>query len=439
MIDTSAITPGKPFRIARATVPACLIEGHVPGLPDADGLVSVDIDVADGRIFAIAEAGATVDRAPAVDLDDGMVWPCFADIHTHLDKSHIWPRKRNPDGSRPSAIRASEEDRLKNWSADDVRARMEFSLRCAYAHGTAAIRTHIDSQPEQYEISWRVLQDVQAKWKDRIHLKGVSLQHAGGFKDKGWAFAVADTVKDVGGLLGAVLNIQDNTEEMLDLVIGLAIERDLDLDFHVDEAGDPNAKSFDAVAEALIRNRFGKRVNVGHCCALALRPEAEVARALDLAAEANMTVTSLPMVNQFLQDRTPGRTPRWRGPTVLHELKARGIPVILSSDNSRDPFFAYGDLDGIEVFSQAVRIGHLDYPVGDWPLAITTTPADLMGYPDVGRIRVGGPADLVLLTARDYGELIPRPQTDRVVLRGGVAIDTTPPDYRELDGVLGRA
>ena len=29
-----------------------------------------------------------------------------------------------------------------------------------------------------------------------------------------------------------------------------------------------------------------------------------------------------------------------------------------------------------------------------------------------------------------------RPQTDRIVLRGGEAIDTTLPDYRELDDLM---
>ena len=36
----------------------------------------------------------------------------------------------------------------------DVRARFEFGLRCAYAHGTRAIRTHLDSIPPQDGISW---------------------------------------------------------------------------------------------------------------------------------------------------------------------------------------------------------------------------------------------------------------------------------------------
>ena len=59
-----------------------------------------------------------------------------------------------------------------------------------------------------------------------------------------------------------------------------------------------------------------------------------------------------------------------------------------------------------------------------------------MGLNGVGRIAVGGDADLVLFNARNYSELLSRPQADRIVLRDGRAIDTTPPSYRELDGLV---
>jgi cytosine deaminase len=49
---------------------------------------------------------------------------------------------------------------------------------------------------------------------------------------------------------------------------------------------------------------------------------------------------------------------------------------------------------------------------------------------------VGGGADLVLLRARSWTELLSRPQSDRIVIRAGRAIDTTLPDYRELDALL---
>ena len=77
------------------------------------------------------------------------------------------------------------------------------------------------------------------------------------------------------------------------------------------------------------------------------------------------------MCNMYLQDRSAGRTPRWRGVTPLHELKAAGVPVMVACDNTRDPFYAYGDLDMLEVLREATRILHLDHAGTDWPRAVT--------------------------------------------------------------------
>lgn len=426
------------YRLRNATVPACLLD-DIPAAttPDPDGLACLDFVISNGRIAEILPAGPDHGNAPSVDLDAGMVWPCFVDLHTHIDKGHIWPRRRNPNGTRAGALSSTGEDRAANWTADDLRARMNFSLESAYAHGTAAIRTHLDSTPPQHGISWPVMNDLRDAWAGRMDLQAVCLEPIWGYGDRGFGKEIADMMVEYDGIMGAVLNIQEDTDALLDFVIGLAIDRGLELDFHVDEMGDPAANSFDRIAEALIRNEFGKPVNVGHCCSLAIRPQAEIDRALDLALEANMRVVSLPMCNMYLQDRpepdAPPHTPRWRGVTILHEMKARGIPVAISSDNTRDPFYAYGDLDGAEVFTQAVRIAHLDHPVGDWPAAITRTPADTMGLPERGRLKAGGPADMVIFSARTYSEFLSRPQHDRAVLRSGRAIDTTPPDYRTLD------
>ncbi|NEP55075.1 MAG: amidohydrolase family protein, partial [Moorea sp. SIO3C2] len=111
----------------------------------------------------------------------------------------------------------------------------------------------------------------------------------------------------------------------------------------------------------------------------------------------------------------------------------QGIPVTLASDNCRDPFYGFGDHDVLEVFTQAVRIAHLDMPIGDWPCAVTKTAADLMDLPEMGRIGVGLPADLILFKGRHFSELLSRPQHDRIILHQGKPIDTRLPDYAELD------
>jgi len=225
-------------------------------------------------------------------------------------------------------------------------------------------------------------------------------------------------------------------DQNLDILFRLAIDHGLDLDFHVDETQDPTSQSLRSIANAALRHRFAGQITVGHCCSLARQPEDEAKETIARVAEAGIAVVSLPMCNMYLQDRIAGRTPRSRGVTLLHELKRAGVQVAVSSDNTRDPFYAYGDLDALEVFREATRIAHFDHPFGDWPRTITATPAAVMGV-DEGRIVKGGKADLVLFKARSWTELLSRPQNDRTVLRAGKAIDTTLPDYAELDEFLG--
>ena len=60
-----------------------------------------------------------------------------------------------------------------------------------------------------------------------------------------------------------------------------------------------------------------------------------------------------------------------------------------------------------------------------------------MRLPSRGRIGLGLPADLVLFRARNWTELLSRPQSDRIVVRAGKRLATTLPDYRELDRLVG--
>ncbi|TJX32209.1 MAG: cytosine deaminase, partial [Mesorhizobium sp.] len=139
----------------------------------------------------------------------------------------------------------------------------------------------------------------------------------------------------------------------------------------------------------------------------------------------------------YLQDRRgDNTTPRWRGVTLLHEMRARGIPVAVASDNTRDPFYAYGDLDMLEVYRMATRILHFDHPVADWPQAVSATPAKVMRLDGVGVLAAGGDADFVLFKGRSWTELLSRPESDRIVVRDGRTIERRLPDYAELDELM---
>ncbi|MBK1657387.1 cytosine deaminase [Paracraurococcus ruber] len=431
---------GGDYWLRDARAPAALLAADAPGPVDAQGLTRVDLLVAQGRIAAIAPAG-TATEGPS--LEGGQVWPGPVDGHTHLDKGHILPRRANPTGDFAGAINAAAADRA-GWTDADIEARFEWSLRAAHAHGTVAIRTHLESYAPRDPASWRVFRTLRDRWAGRITLQASSIAPLDRFQGEDGQI-LADLVADSGAVLGMVTRLTGGVHDampaefqpMLDRFFALAEARGLDLDLHVDESGEAGARALREIAATALRRGFKGRIQCGHCCSLSIQPEEFAQETIKLCAEAGIAIIVLPMCNMYLQDRVAGRTPRWRGVTLVHEMRAAGIPVSVASDNTRDPFYAYGDMDMVEVYREATRILHLDHPFAEWPRAATATPAAALGLSDAGWLRVGAPADLLLFRARGMTEFLSRPQSDRVVLRNGRVLAAELPDWRDLDAVLG--
>jgi cytosine/creatinine deaminase len=436
---TFALPAAGRYVLKQARVLARMLPTPTPKV-DFDGFAIVDILIDKGVVAKTLPAGVgDFGEGPEVAMSGRIVLPLFVDVHTHLDKAHIWRRKRNPVGDFPSAVAATVEDRSANWSAADVAARMEFSLRCAYAHGTAAIRTHIDSVGPQTSISWPVLAETRERWRGRIDVQASPLFTLDQMANPTHMADIEAMLDAYGsGILGAVIRMEPDLRDGLRILFELAEGKGWELDFHVDESSDPAARSLKVIADVAIERRFQRPILVGHCCSLALQDDDERQRSIEAVARAGLSVVSLPMCNMFLQDRQAGRTPRWRGVTALHELKRAGVNVMIASDNTRDPFYAYGDMDMMEVWREGVRILHLDYPFADWAEAVSASPAKAMGL-DLGVLHPGSAANLILTRARDFTELLARPQSDRIVVRNGEASKVEPPDYSELDVLEGFA
>ena len=97
--------PGGPVTLSNLRTPACFL-----GLPGDLAPLSLTLD------------GATLAQGPApttVDMGGAMVLPAFVDMHTHLDKGHIWNRAPNPDGSFMGALKTVAGSAYK--IANDIR------------------------------------------------------------------------------------------------------------------------------------------------------------------------------------------------------------------------------------------------------------------------------------------------------------------------------
>lgn len=423
------------YWLKNAHIPVSLLENESFSPQTSEGLTLVNLEINDGNINRITSTIPPEDNIPVIDLKKKIIFPCFIDMHTHLDKGHSWQRCPNHDGTFDSALKMVLEDSRREWRLEDVYRRMEFGVKCSYAHGTAAIRTHIDSFGQQAQISLTALAELQRQWAGKITLQAVSLVSLDYYQTSEGA-ALADKIAEFGGILGGVAYTNPDLQAQIDITFKLAQERGLNLDFHLDENGDPDSTCLAAIARTAIKKQFSGQIICGHCCSLAVQSPEIIQETLNLVKNAGIAIVSLPMCNLYLQDRQEEKTPFWRGTTKIKEMKKAGIPVAFASDNCRDPFYGFGDHDGLEVFTQAVRIAHLDTPYADWVNSVTLTPANLLGLPHLGRIKTGLEANLLIFKARYFSELLSRPQWDRLVIRRGLSIDTTLPDYQELDDLV---
>ena len=233
-------------------------------------------------------------KASGVDLDRGQVWPCFVDGHVHLDKTQTWPRQTNPDGTHSGARAAVIADRAAHYSEADIEPRFEFGLRCAYAHGTAAMRTHLDSYWPAAKAHWAVFRRMRDAWTGRIDLQAVSITTLERFAgDDGVALAneVARCRRHPGHdhhRRRRPGRIARNSRHCSTGFSRLAEERGLAIDLHLDETGDANSRTLDAVARTAMRRGFRAPIQVGHVCSLSMQTDQRRWPPIALCADAGL-------------------------------------------------------------------------------------------------------------------------------------------------------
>jgi len=422
--------------LKRARVPAAVLPPALAS-PAADPLepsVDCDVGIEGAKIASVTRSAGAPREANGVDLDGALVFPGFVDAHVHLDKAHTWDRAPNRSGTFQEALDTLGRDKA-NWTRDDLLRRAGFALRCAWEHGTRVVRTHVDTWLPWGEENHAAMQELREAWDGRITLQTVPLtgiaNYSGGDGDK-----VADLALKYGACaLGGWSPMSPELPRQLDRLLAIAADRGVGLDLHVDENGNPAEEVLRTLAEAVLRNRFANPVVCGHCCSLSVQAPERQRSTIALAREAGIRVVSLPLCNLYLQDRRGAafpRTPQWRGLTLVHDLMDAGIPVACASDNVRDAFHAFGDLDASEVYIQAVKLAHLDSRLGESVKVVTSTAAEIVGLPGAFRIAPGAPAHLVVFPARSFSEFLSRQGSGRRLVDGENIREARPPGFDEL-------
>jgi cytosine/creatinine deaminase len=355
-----------------------------------------------------------------------MLLPAFVDLHLHIDKTFVVDEVGAAEGDLFAAIERMAKHR-DGWSAEQIEMRMERALQEAYAHGCRALRTHLDWMNKDAPKSLAVFEKLRDKWRGKLTMQCVSLTPLDYF-DEGFdaAFNGEDLALEVAtvnltcdqksgeaALLGAFVYRNARIYDKLQRVFDLAIKNQLNLDFHVDEGLDADARGLKAIAELTIKNNWQSRVTCGHACSLAMQSDEDALATLKLCAKAGIHLVALPATNLYLQGAW-NRTPVERGLTRLREARELGVNCSVATDNVADGFYPYGSYNPLASYALGVQMGHLSQPL-DWLSSITTAPAKAMNLPWDGLIREGCSVnDLLLVQAGDARDLMNAPLVQRL-------------------------
>jgi cytosine deaminase len=388
-----------------------------------------------------APAGGEPVAGRSTDLGGVLVFPGLLEVHTHLDKCHTWDRAPGVHSDFWESMGILGADSAR-WTEEDVYRRSDFALRSAWAHGTVALRTHVEVGRGGGEGAYAAVDRLRAEWRGRMTIQTVSLFRLTDFTGGGASRIVELSARHGATALGGFPQPNPGLPGQLDSLMAAARELGVGLDLHVDESDLVQAECLRATAEAVLRNRFPHPVACGHNCSLSVQAPERARETIALVKEAGIGIISLPLTNLHLQGRARGpvpagskfgapRTPQWRGLTLLHEFIEAGVTVACGGDNVRDAFIGWGDFDAVEVYVESVRVAQLDTRLAYSPAVVTTGPAAIMGLPGYGMIAPGSPADMVVFSARGLYALLARPSTPRRFMHGEDFREASLPDYDE--------
>ncbi|MFJ7199380.1 MULTISPECIES: amidohydrolase [unclassified Streptomyces] len=366
-----------------------------------------DLLVSDGRIAAydpveLPDGCATVDAAGALAL------PSPVDAHIHPDKS-TWGGpwlSREPAGT------------LRDLIEGDVRARTAFTtpveeragalMDRAIAHGTRAMRAHVDVAPVHGLSGVHGVRAAADARKDLLDVQIVAFPQLGLLSEPGTAELMEQALSEGADVVGGLdpVGIDADMDGQLDFVFGLAARKGVPLDIHLHDGGPDGLRQVAEIARRTVAAGMRGRVTLGHAFAVAELEGAERDLVAAQLADAGVSLVTCALGGDPVLD--PAR------------LTPHGVRVAVGSDGVRDAWTPFGDGDMIaRAHLLAYRTdARTDAELAACYEAVAQGGASLLGLP-ASRLEPGDPADFVLVAAGSLPEAVVDRPVPAVVVRAG--------------------
>ncbi|MFT8804459.1 MAG: cytosine deaminase [Acetobacter aceti] len=399
-------------------------------LPDGS---RADIAIADGKIAAI-EPRFSGEAVEMLDLDGYLVSPPFVDSHFHLDTTLTAGLIRhNASATLFEGIQIWKETK-PHLTEENIYARARKLCEMTISQGTLAIRSHVDiSDPDLRAV--RALVRLREDLKPWMTIQLVAFPQDGFFRMAG-AVELLVRALDMGlDLVGGIPHYERTTlqgGESIDALFRLAADRALPIDMHCDETDDPNSRHVETMAACAVRYGLQGRVTGSHLTSMHSMDNAYADKLIGLLAESGLAAVSNPLINMTLSGRYD-TYPKRRGLARIPELLRAGVPVGFGHDCVMDPWYRLGSHDMLEVASMGLHAAQMtsESEMAACFSSVTDMAAGILGLDSYG-LKVGNPADLVVLQACSVLDALRLRPCRLYVLRNGRVISRTEPRLSQL-------
>lgn len=384
--------------------------GRITGASLPDG-TRRDLVVDDGRV-APSDGGPV--SGVTVDASGWMLLPPAADMHAHIDKAYTWHAAGEPEGSLVDAVAAWQRFG-HTLDEDAIAAHARRQLQAALRAGVLTVRTHVNYHEGADPLrGLRAVLRVRDEFRGLVDVQVVAMHSH--VRDDG---IVREGIAMGADLLGGAPHLGDDPAAEVDRAVRLAEEAGVGIDLHADETLDPASQDLLRIAERTADWPAHMTRSAGHCVALAVQPPERLARILDAAAAARVSIITNPLTNLYLMGwEHPVATPRAVPP--LAAILSAGVALAAGGDNVQDPFNPLGSGDMVDVASALVLAGHVS-PREAW--RIVASGRALADLP-AADAEPGSPADGILVRSGSVAHVLAERAPDRVVLRGGRVVAT---------------
>jgi cytosine/creatinine deaminase len=343
-----------------------------------------------------------------VDVSGRLVLPGLVEAHCHLDKTlYGGPWVPHSAGEALSDRIANERRRRGELGLPNVGYITALLERMVTA-GTSYVRSHTDIDPGVGLGGIEAVRAATERLGGRITVEQVAFPQRGLLTSPGTAELLEEALKGGVETIGGIdpAGVDRDPIRHLDVVFALADRYGARIDLHLHDGGSLGAWELELIVERTMASGLAGRVAVSHAYALGQVDQAHQDRLIERIAEAGVTLVTAAVYSFPVPP--------------IRKLHAAGVNLACGHDGIRDLWGPYGSGDMLE---RAMHVAYRSTFRRDQDIELALEAATYGGARTLGLasygLRVGAPADLVVVAARTAAEAVVTRPVRELVLKGG--------------------